>query len=42
MFLFFANEPKYIPDNYRRFLEKTIRKNFGFQGVPFTMTFKTK
>ncbi len=42
IFLFFANYPKNIPDNYKRFLEKMIRKNFGFQGVPFTMSFKQK
>ncbi len=42
IFLFFANYPKNIPDNYKRFLEKLIRKNFGFQGVPFTMSFKQK
>ncbi|MGE5681958.1 MAG: ribosome biogenesis GTPase Der [Bacillota bacterium] len=42
IFLFFANEPKYIPDNYRRFLEKALRRNFGFQGVPFTTSFKNK
>ena len=42
VFIFFSNRPKDIPDNYKRFLEKTIRKNFGFIGVPFTMSFKTK
>jgi GTPase len=42
VFIFFSNRPKDIPDNYKRFLEKTIRKNFGFMGVPFTMSFKTK
>ncbi|MGD8777768.1 MAG: ribosome biogenesis GTPase Der [Ignavibacteria bacterium] len=42
IFLFFANDVKYIPDQYRRFLEKTIRKNFGFSGVPMTISFKNK
>jgi GTPase len=42
VFIFFSNRPKDIPDNYRRFLEKTIRKSFGFLGVPFTMSFKAK
>lgn len=42
IFLFFANYPKHIPDNYRRYLEKTIRRNFGFSGVPFTISFKEK
>ena len=42
VFIFFSNRPKDIPDNFKRFLEKAIRKNFGFEGVPFTMVFKTK
>lgn len=42
VFLFFANYPKHIPDNYRKYLEKIIRKNFGFTGVPFTISFKEK
>jgi len=42
IFLFFANEAKYIQDSYRRFLEKTIRKNFGFEGVAMTISFKDK
>lgn len=42
VFLFFANYPKNIPDNYKRFLEKLIRRNFGFEGVPFTISFKSK
>lgn len=42
VFIFFSNRPKDIPDNYRRFLEKMIRKNFGFEGVPFTIIFRAK
>ncbi|MGE5353819.1 MAG: ribosome biogenesis GTPase Der, partial [Acidobacteriota bacterium] len=42
VFLFFANEPKYIPDNYRRYIEKTLRRHFGFEGVPIIVAFKTK
>jgi GTP-binding protein len=42
VFLFFANFPKFIPDNYRKFLEKLIRKHFSFTGVPFTVSFKSK
>ena len=42
IFIFFANEHKYIPDSYKRFLEKTIRKHFGFEGVPMTLSFKSK
>ena len=42
IFLFFTNYPKNIPDHYKRFLEKLIRKHFGFEGVPFTLSFKEK
>jgi len=42
IFLFFSNYPKEIPEHYRRFLEKLIRKNFGFEGVPITLSFKNK
>ncbi len=41
-FVFFSNEPKLIMENYKRFLEKKIRENFGFGGVPFKMIFKKK
>lgn len=40
IFLFFANECKYIPDSYRRFLEKTLRRKYGFKGVSITVSFK--
>ncbi|HED05926.1 MAG TPA: ribosome biogenesis GTPase Der [Ignavibacteria bacterium] len=42
IFLFFVNYPKEIPENYKRFLEKLIRKNFGFEGVSITLSFKNK
>ncbi len=42
IFLLFANNSKYIPDSYRRFVERLIRENFGFLGVPMTLTFKDK
>lgn len=41
-FLFFCNYPKEVHDNYKKFLEKLIRKNFGFVGVPMTLVFKDK
>lgn len=40
IFLFFTNDSKYIPDSYKRFLEKTIRNKYGFSGVPMTISFK--
>lgn len=42
IFLFFANDVKYIPDSYRRFLEKLIRRHFGFTGVAMTISLKEK
>jgi len=33
IFLFFSNYPNHIPDHYRRFLERTIRRIYGFEGV---------
>lgn len=42
IFLFFTNEPKSIPDSYKRYLEKLLRKQYGFKGVPITIVFKKK
>jgi GTP-binding protein len=42
IFLFFANEHKYVPEHYKRFLERLIRKHFGFEGVPMTISIKDK
>jgi len=42
IFLLFANYPKNIMDNYRRFVESKIRQHFGFYGVPMTVSFKEK
>ncbi|MBI4548083.1 MAG: ribosome biogenesis GTPase Der, partial [Ignavibacteriae bacterium] len=39
---FFANEPKLIEEQYKRFLERRIRKHFGFVGVPLTLSFRKK
>lgn len=41
-FLFFCNYPKEVHNNYKKFLEKLIRKHFGFIGVPMTLVFKDK
>jgi GTP-binding protein len=39
----FANEPKYIPESYRRFVTRQIREIWAFKGVPLTVQFrKTK
>lgn len=42
IFIFFCNYPKEIADHYKRWLEKLIRRKFGFEGVSLTLTFKQK
>jgi GTP-binding protein len=42
VFIFFTNYPKQIADHYKRFLENLIRKQYGYMGVPITLTFKSK
>ena len=39
---FFTNEPRIIPENYKKYLQKKVRQHFGFQGVPLTLVFKKK
>jgi len=42
VFVFFCNDPKGIKEEYRRFLENRLRKQFGFKGVPVTLLFRQK
>ena len=42
VFIFFCNYSKHVADNYKRFLENLIRNNYGFKGVPVTLSFKEK
>lgn len=42
VFIFFMNNPRELPSSYRRYLEGQLRKNYGFSGVPITMTFREK
>jgi GTP-binding protein len=42
VFKFFMNLPQELPANYRRYIEKRIRQEYGFKGVPITLTFKQK
>jgi len=42
VFKFFMNNPQELPPNYRKFIEKRIREEFGFKGVPITMVFRQK
>jgi GTP-binding protein len=42
VFIFFCNHPDHIPESYERYLEKKIRENFGFDGVPIRLFFRKK
>jgi len=39
---FFCNHPQGVKENYKRYLENQLRKAFSFEGVPLTLTFKSK
>ena len=41
-FVFFCNLPQYIRENYRRFLENHIRRQWDFAGVPLQIYFRQK
>lgn len=41
-FAFFCNHPKYLKNDYARFLENKIRHHFGFEGVPINIVFREK
>jgi GTPase len=42
VFAFFCNHPNLIKSNYKTFLEKKLREQFGFFGVPVTLVFRRK
>jgi len=42
VFALFTNRPKAIAANYKRFVEKKIRQQFGFLGVPITLAVRKK
>ncbi len=42
VFLCYTNHPDLMPDNYARYLERVIRREFQFDGVPLTLVFKQK
>ena len=41
-FAFFCNNPKLIPDSYKRFMERRLRDHFDFKGTPISFIFKRK
>jgi len=42
VFAFFCNNPKLLPESYKRFMERTLREKFDFSGVPLSFVFKRK
>ncbi len=41
-FAFFCNNPKYVKENYRNYLENQLRKHFKLTGVPISIYFRKK
>ncbi|MEL6866608.1 MAG: ribosome biogenesis GTPase Der, partial [Bacteroidota bacterium] len=41
-FAFFCNNPKYIKDSYKQYLENQLRKSFNFEGVPISIFLRKK
>lgn len=41
-FVLFANYPEGVKENYRRFLVKKLREEFGFAGVPINLVIKQR
>ncbi len=39
-FLIFANYPEKVPRHYLRFIERTLREYYGFEGVPLRLVLK--
>ncbi|MFH1067203.1 MAG: ribosome biogenesis GTPase Der, partial [bacterium] len=38
----FVNDPKLLPDTYRRYLEQQIRREYPCQGCPIRWIFKAR
>jgi GTP-binding protein len=39
-FVAFVNQPKQIPETYKRFVENHVRREFGFFGTPVRILFR--
>ena len=42
IFALFCNNPSYIRDDYKLYLENRLRQRFNFKGVPITLSFREK
>jgi GTP-binding protein len=41
-FVFFCNNPKYLAESYKNYLENKLRETFDFSGVPIKLFFREK
>jgi GTP-binding protein len=41
-FVFFVNNPNWVRDSYKQFLENQLRKNFDFKGVTMEVYIRAK
>ena len=41
-FIIFTNSSKGIPENYRRYIERELRRNYDFEGVPIKLIFRDR
>lgn len=41
-FILFSNHPDLIPENYKRYLENALRREFHFTGAPIRFIFRKK
>lgn len=42
LFAFYCNNPQYMKDSYKRFLENKLREKFNFSGIPIRLSFRQK
>ncbi|MCX8051329.1 MAG: ribosome biogenesis GTPase Der [Chlorobi bacterium] len=42
LFVFFTNFPDLVPDHYKRFIERTLRRLVPLEGVPVSLLFRRK
>jgi len=42
VFAFFLNHPDLLPDSYKRYIERQLRKLYDFEGVPMSFVFRKK
>ncbi|MCX8111164.1 MAG: hypothetical protein N3D15_07940, partial [Syntrophorhabdaceae bacterium] len=41
-FVLFSNHPELIPEHYKRYIENSLRREYGFIGSPIRLIFKKK